>query len=185
MKLDSGFHFNVNNTALEWRQQTPLLPTRRAITAYSDGTGKVNVAAATHGYVTGDIIIIQGTTSYNGVWTVTLIDAGNFSIPATWVADDGASECSKPVSFELARADVKVLIYTTLKIYYRFSLLDNVAGEDADRTLNIIDTDFFVNDTTEKEWVIPWGMTEHKTDKIYLLFIPAVAGAPSISAVIQ
>ena len=63
-----------------------------AITAFSDGTGKVNVASATHGLVSGDIISIRGTTNYNGVWEVTLIDAGNFSIADTWVADDGASD---------------------------------------------------------------------------------------------
>lgn len=62
------------------------------ITAYSDGTGKVNVASSTHGLISGDIISIRGTTNYNGLWTITLIDANNFSIPDTWAADDGASD---------------------------------------------------------------------------------------------
>ena len=63
-----------------------------AITAYSDGTGKVNVASGTHGLSTGDEISIRGTTDYNGVWTITYIDADNFSIPDTWVNDNGASD---------------------------------------------------------------------------------------------
>jgi len=67
-----------------------------AITAFSDGTGKVNVASATHGLDTGDIITIRGTTTYNGVWIITKIDDDNFSIPDTWAADDGASDWDQP-----------------------------------------------------------------------------------------
>lgn len=63
-----------------------------AITAFSDGTGKVNVADTAHGLSTGDVISIRGTTNYNGVWVVTKIDDNNFSIPDTWVANDGASD---------------------------------------------------------------------------------------------
>ena len=74
----SNFTFNAGSTG--------------AITAFSDGTGKVNVASAAHGLTTGDCITIRGTTNYNGLWEVTVIDAGNFSIPDTWVANDGASD---------------------------------------------------------------------------------------------
>lgn len=63
-----------------------------AITAFSDGTGKVNVASGTHGLETGDHISIRGTTNYNGIWEITKIDNDNFSIPDTWVANDGASD---------------------------------------------------------------------------------------------
>ena len=63
-----------------------------AITAYSDGTGKVNVASGTHGLASGDEVSIRGTTNYNGIWTITYIDADNFSIPDTWVNDNGASD---------------------------------------------------------------------------------------------
>jgi len=63
-----------------------------AITAYADGTGKVNVSSAGHGRLSGDIISIRGTTNYNGIWEITYIDANTFSILDTWVADDGASD---------------------------------------------------------------------------------------------
>ena len=66
--------------------------TTGAITAYSDGTGKTNVASGTHGLVTGDIISIRGTAHYGGVWAVTWIDADNFSIIAAWAGNDGASD---------------------------------------------------------------------------------------------
>jgi len=63
-----------------------------AITAFADGTGKVNVTSTAHGLLTGDIISIRGTTNYNGVWQITKIDDNTFSIPDTWVVDDGASD---------------------------------------------------------------------------------------------
>lgn len=74
----SNFTFNAGSTG--------------AITAFSDGTGKVNVASAGHGRVTGDDLSIRGTTNYSDIWTITRIDDNNFSIPATWVANDGASD---------------------------------------------------------------------------------------------
>ena len=63
-----------------------------SITAYSDGSGKVIVDSVGHGLESGHCISITGTTNYNGVWQVTKIDADHFSIPATWVSDDGASD---------------------------------------------------------------------------------------------
>ena len=185
MKLNSGFHFNVNNTALGWSPQTAPAPTRIAISAYADGTGKVNVTCSTHNLTTGDIVVIQGTTSYNGVWAITKIGATSFSILATWVANDGASEFSVPASIELSRSDVKVIFYTDKKLYYRFSLTDNTAGILGSDDLDVVDTDLFVGDTSEKSLYIPWGITSHKDDKIYLLLIPAAVNVPVISAVVQ
>ena len=74
----SNFTFNAGSTG--------------GITAFSDGTGKVNVASSGHGLITDDEVSIRGTTNYNGIWTITRIDDNNFSIPDTWVANDGASD---------------------------------------------------------------------------------------------
>lgn len=67
-----------------------------AITAYADYgatvAGTVKATSAAHGLTTGDIITIRGTTSYNGVFEITVIDADNFYFTDTWVADDGASD---------------------------------------------------------------------------------------------
>lgn len=73
----NGFTFTANTTG--------------AITAYADGTGKVNVSDASHGLATGDVVNIQDTTDYNGVWVITDIDGNSFSILDTWVNDNGAS----------------------------------------------------------------------------------------------
>ena len=52
----------------------------------------------THGFYTGNIITISGTTNYNGIFKVTVIDASSFYITATWAGDDGASECYRGAS---------------------------------------------------------------------------------------
>ena len=66
-----------------------------AITAFADysGTvaGTVKATDASHGLSTGAIVSITGTTNYNGLFEITVIDDSNFYFTDTWVADDGAS----------------------------------------------------------------------------------------------
>jgi len=64
-----------------------------SITAFADysGTvaGTVKVTSNAHGLTTGWPVTISGTTSYNATYTsVTVIDANNFYVTATWVAND-------------------------------------------------------------------------------------------------
>jgi len=63
-----------------------------AFSAFADysGTvaGTVRATDVGHELVTGCQIIISGTTSYNGTFTVTVVDADTFYFTATWVADD-------------------------------------------------------------------------------------------------
>ena len=67
-----------------------------AITAFADYTGTVadttKVTAGTHGLSTGDIVRISGTTSYNGQFNITKIDANDFHIFIAFVADDATGE---------------------------------------------------------------------------------------------
>ena len=54
------------------------------ITATSTSTGvTVNVTSASHGLVTDDRITISGTTSYDGDYSITLVDTNTFTISAT------------------------------------------------------------------------------------------------------
>lgn len=67
-----------------------ITPTITAFADYSgtvSGTVKVTTSAA-HGLKTGMYVTISGTTSYNGSYYVTYIDADDFYITETWVADD-------------------------------------------------------------------------------------------------
>jgi len=70
-----------------------------AITAYIDATGgKTMVVSAGHGLSNGDIITIRGTTSYNGVFTVSDVTTDNFEIVKNWWFDDGASDWDQGAS---------------------------------------------------------------------------------------
>lgn len=51
-------------------------------------SGTVKATSASHGLITGDMATIAGTTSYNGDFSVTKVDANNFYFTDTWVADD-------------------------------------------------------------------------------------------------
>ena len=54
------------------------------ITATSTSAGStVNVTSSSHGLVTDDRITISGTTSYDGSYSVTLVDTNTFTISAT------------------------------------------------------------------------------------------------------
>lgn len=61
-----------------------------AITAFADAgdTLHVVVTSAGHGLVEGDVVVIAGTTSYNGTFSISSVLAGSFEITDTWVADD-------------------------------------------------------------------------------------------------
>ncbi|GAF77045.1 unnamed protein product, partial [marine sediment metagenome] len=97
-----------------------------AITEYADGTGKVLVTDEGHGLVTGDIISIRGTTNYNGIWVITKVNANSFTIPDTWVADDGASDWDQG-SYLLAGDSVNG-VYT---MAFTISMLESgAAGSD-------------------------------------------------------
>lgn len=80
-----GFTFGAGSTA--------------AITAYADYSGTVAgtvLATSTHGLATGTIVTIRGTTNYNGIFAITVVDSTHFYFTDTWVADDGASDFDQP-----------------------------------------------------------------------------------------
>jgi hypothetical protein len=172
-----------NTSALEWDVQANPTPMRRAITAYSDGTGKVNVACAAHAFVSGDIIEITGTTSYNGIWEITLIDAGNFSIPATWVADDGASVCRKPSNISLTFPKVIVKIISDAILAYRF--VSDLYAEGADELFGVVEGDVQIAADTSTDLLVPYGLTDHPTEPVYLQLIPIANGAPTVQVILQ
>jgi hypothetical protein len=64
--------------------------TSTAVTGTSNVGGKVNILAVAHGKVTGDkvgIAAVGGTTEANGSWTVTRIDADNFTLDGSTYAN--------------------------------------------------------------------------------------------------
>ncbi len=63
-----------------------------AITAIVDYSltvaGAIYITSTAHGLVTGDTVTIAGTTSYNGSYSITVVDTDNFYVTATYVADE-------------------------------------------------------------------------------------------------
>jgi hypothetical protein len=62
--------------------------TAKTITGAVALTGLVKLTATAHGYSTGNVVLntgIVGTTEGNGLFSITVIDANNFTIPVTFV----------------------------------------------------------------------------------------------------
>ena len=60
-----------------------------SITAFADGSAsKSTVTSAAHGLSDGDVVLIYGTTNYNGNFTVSSSTTNTFKINDAYVADD-------------------------------------------------------------------------------------------------
>jgi len=77
-----------------------LRPPKKSISAFSNYgatvPGTVRATSTAHGMPAGTTanVVISGTASYNGTYTVTYIDADHFYFTATWVATEtGQFEC--------------------------------------------------------------------------------------------
>jgi len=84
--------------------------TNKTITAFANaGNGEVTVTATAHGFTTDDIVTISGTTSYNGTFNITRVDADNFKITDTWVADDAAGTASQEKFLDVTRNKIRYI----------------------------------------------------------------------------
>lgn len=62
---------------------TKVILSSTPITGAVTSGGLIKITAASHGYITGDYVTVdqvQGTTEANGQWTVTVVDANNFTL---------------------------------------------------------------------------------------------------------
>ncbi len=110
------------------------------ITAFADYNGtyatSTKVTAVGHNFSTADIIQITGTTSYNGQWDITKIDADNFFIKVAFVADDATGEAT------FANYPVQTGALYSLK--YSAATVDLADTELASQTLNDVTGTLFV-----------------------------------------
>ncbi|MFH1738819.1 MAG: hypothetical protein ABIH23_07405 [bacterium] len=83
----------------------PEITLGAAITAFatSDGGAKTQVTSAAHGLVNGEVVIISGTTSYNGTFLIEQIATNTFVIPQAYVANDAAGNWYQDSQGTLAR----------------------------------------------------------------------------------
>lgn len=67
---------------------TPIHSSTAAITAFANGgSGVTTVTSASHGLTSGNVVI-QGTTSYNGRFSISNVQTNTFDISTDFVADD-------------------------------------------------------------------------------------------------
>lgn len=94
--LVNGFTFQAGSTG--------------PISAFADysGTvaGTVLVTDTAHGLLTGDIVTIDGTTNYNGTFSITKVDDNTYYITDTWVADDATGNWTMGAYLKASKAGV-------------------------------------------------------------------------------
>jgi hypothetical protein len=128
------------------------------ITAFADYNGtyasSTKVTAATHGFSTADIIQITGTTSYNGQWNITKIDANDFYIKTPFVANDATGEATY--------ANYKVQTGALYGLKYSAKTVDLAITELASQTLNAATGTLFVpkDETVDYTTQGTWGAAD-------------------------
>ena len=85
---------------VKWRDtdgvETNLTKTITAFAASSvTPATKTKVTSAAHGFAEGDIVYIDGTTSYDGAWTISNVATNTFDITIVFVADDATGTVSE------------------------------------------------------------------------------------------
>jgi hypothetical protein len=127
-----------------------------AISAFADysgtyaGSTKVTTSA-NHDFSTADVIQITGTTSYNGQWNITKIDADEFYIKTAFVADDATGEATF--------ANYKTQTGALYRLQYSAATVDLADTELASQTLNDATGTLFVpkGETVDYSTQGTWG----------------------------
>lgn len=93
IQMKSSAYFTIGDSTLSTTLYKYTGTTSGVISAFADYSvtvaGTVKVTDTAHGMQTGNTVTIAGTTSYNATYSsITKIDANNFYVTATWVADD-------------------------------------------------------------------------------------------------
>ena len=78
-----AWHSYLGSTVGHLSGWTFYVGSKGDITAFADYDGTVSgtvkaTTGAAHGFTTGDIVTITGTTNYNGLFVVTVVDGTNF-----------------------------------------------------------------------------------------------------------
>jgi hypothetical protein len=100
-----------------------------AISAFADYSGTVAgtvkcTTSTINNFVTGDIIVITGTTNYNGTFEVTVIDNDEFYFTDTWVADDATGTATRTNNNFKMKAEV-IVSAVTIATTYAYPLAAN------------------------------------------------------------
>lgn len=101
-----------------------------SITAFADAgdSTKVTVTSAAHGKAEGDIMIITGTTNYNGTFAISNVTTNTFDIVDTWVADDATGSWDH----QLGKGQLLAINHATAATKLWMQLLSGVVPTDGD-----------------------------------------------------
>jgi len=135
-----------------------------SITVIADaGGGSLTMTSAAHGLAVGNIITITGTTSYNGIFTLTAVATNTFTFVGTFVANDATGTWTQG-------NELNELIYQAPDVFDNFAITagnywteDYVPGTNALR-LKVTPTDSGV--LNARYLRVPTDMTDDSTDNL-------------------
>lgn len=125
-----------------------------AITAFADYSGTVSgttlVTSASHGLLTGDLVNITDTTSYDDTYTITKVSGDTFYVTVDFVADDATGTVQ----------------WTSEKFFYRFA-----------RPTSTRVTGIFVGGSPITDWVRKrgWILTSVEDTEVAMDYVLALA----------
>jgi len=85
--------------------------TSGSITAFANaGGGQVTVTSAAHGLSKDNVVTINGTTSYNGTFSIRNVTTNTFEITDTWVANDATGTWRHPIGIAGKTIGINLLL---------------------------------------------------------------------------
>ena len=91
--------------------------------------GTIKITLAGHELATGDTIAITGTTNYNGSYSITKIDADNFYVTATYVADETSGTVALTTPVTTISWDVTMLLLKSDETDYKPAVTTTITDD--------------------------------------------------------
>jgi len=85
--------------------------TSGSITAFAQNGTRVTVTSASHNRQNGEELVISGTTSYNGIFSIENVTTDTFDIVATFVADDATGTWATRLQGRFSNAPLAHMCY--------------------------------------------------------------------------
>jgi hypothetical protein len=138
---DSTKRWTVN----QWTGYTIRRTSGKTITSLSRVGNVCTAACLSHGFAAGDLVTIFGANqyAYNGIFTVTVVDANTFTFRTEWLAPTpatGAIRCCRGNNFALINSNTATQILFEGSVYNSTRDLSFAAGDTFE--INKVDQSF-------------------------------------------
>ena len=154
--VSNDYESNINWRELQFVRTYPAEGAIELTAITNPGGGKITLALAAHGLTTGDAVVIHGTTSYDGYYTIDSVATNTITVTATYVANEAGT---------VARIDA-----VNLKADPTGALSDDDGLYMGHYIIEIPDSAFFVDSTSHRIMKI--------SESIYALVIQQVEKTP-------